>query len=49
MSLYIGKNKNYIGKEEIAWEGCKLLFDYGFKELGLKKIWTEYMNLIMRD
>ncbi len=41
LSLYIGKDESYIDKEGIAEESCKLLFDYGFKELGLKKIWTE--------
>lgn len=41
LSLYIGKNGVYIDNTGIAEESCKLLFDYGFKELGLKKIWTE--------
>ena len=41
LSLYIGKDEMYIDEDGIAEESCKLLFDYGFKELGLKKIWTE--------
>lgn len=41
LSLYIGKDEIYIDNEGIAEESCKLLFDYGFKELGLRKIWTE--------
>lgn len=41
LSLYIGKDEVYIDTEGIAEEACKLLFDYGFKELGLRKIWTE--------
>lgn len=41
LSLYIGKNECYIDDEGIAEESCQLLFDYGFKELGLRKIWTE--------
>lgn len=41
LSLYIGKNKAYIDNEGIAEESCRLLFDHGFHELGLNKIWTE--------
>ncbi len=41
LSLYIGKDEIYIDDEGIAEESCKLLFDYGFHELGLNKIWTE--------
>lgn len=41
LSLYIGKDEVYIDDEGIAEETCKILFDYGFKELGLRKIWTE--------
>lgn len=41
LSLYIGWNNEYIDKEGIAEESCNLLFSYGFKELGLQKIWTE--------
>ncbi len=31
----------YIDKEGYAKESCQLLFDYGFLELGLRKIWSE--------
>ncbi|MDO5602257.1 MAG: GNAT family protein [Oscillospiraceae bacterium] len=41
LSLYIGWNNAYIDKEGYAQEACGLLFDYGFQELGLHKIWTE--------
>lgn len=41
LSLYIGKNESYIDNEGIAEESCRLLFNYGFGELGLNKIWTE--------
>lgn len=41
LSLYIGKEEQYIDDEGLAEEACKLLFDYGFGELGLNKIWTE--------
>ncbi|MGN0345156.1 MAG: GNAT family N-acetyltransferase [Lachnospiraceae bacterium] len=41
LSLYIGKDESYIDDEGIAEEACQLLFDYGFKEINLKKIWTE--------
>lgn len=41
LSLYIGWEKCYIDEEGYAEEACKLLFNYGFNELGLQKIWTE--------
>lgn len=41
LSLYIGWKDSYIDQEGYAKESCKLLFEYGFYELGLKKIWTE--------
>jgi RimJ/RimL family protein N-acetyltransferase len=41
LSLYIGWNECYIDEEGYAKESCELLFNYGFNELGLQKIWTE--------
>lgn len=41
VSIYIGKNKVYIDNEGMAEESCKLMFEYGFEELGLEKVWTE--------
>lgn len=41
LSLYIGKDNAYIDDLGYAEESCRLLFDYGFLELGLKKIWSE--------
>ena len=41
LSLYIGWNDAYIDNKGYALEACKLLFDYGFSNLGLNKIWTE--------
>lgn len=41
LSLYIGLNEMYIDNDGYAKESCNLLFEYGFRELGLKKIWTE--------
>lgn len=41
LSLYIGWKDAYIDDEGYAEEACNLLFIYGFRELGLKKIWTE--------
>lgn len=41
LSLYIGWNNEYIDQKGFAEESCKLLFNYGFNELGLQKIWTE--------
>ncbi len=41
LSLYIGKDGAYIDDIGYAKESCSLLFNYGFGELGLKKIWSE--------
>lgn len=41
LSLYIGWNDAYIDDVGYAEESCRLLFAYGFNELGLNKIWTE--------
>lgn len=41
LSLYIGKDCVYIDNNGTAEEACRLLFHYGFAELGLNKIWTE--------
>ncbi|HPF88286.1 MAG TPA: GNAT family protein [Candidatus Limiplasma sp.] len=41
LSLYIGWQNAYIDTEGYAEESCRLLFTYGFQELGLEKIWTE--------
>lgn len=41
LSLYIGKDYAYIDELGYARESCELLFDYGFMELGLEKIWSE--------
>lgn len=41
LSLYMGYKNCYIDDEGYAEESCKLLFEYGFHELGLQKIWTE--------
>lgn len=41
LSLYIGWENSYIDENGYAEESCKLLFNYGFNELGLNKIWTE--------
>jgi RimJ/RimL family protein N-acetyltransferase len=41
LSLYIGWNNEYIDNEGYARESCELLFNYGYNELGLQKIWTE--------
>ena len=41
LSLYIGKNDWYIDNMGYARESCELLFTYGFKELGMQKIWSE--------
>jgi len=41
LSLYIGWKDSYIDEEGYAAEACRLLFDYGFNELNLNKIWTE--------
>lgn len=41
LSIYIGWNDAYIDNEGYALEACELLFNYGFNDLGLNKIWTE--------
>lgn len=41
LSLYIGWDNSYIDDKGYARESCNLLFNYGFKGLGLNKIWTE--------
>lgn len=41
LSLYVGWKECYIDDIGYAYESCKLLFKYGFEELGLQKIWTE--------
>ena len=43
LSLYIGKDDVYIDEEPggYAWESLDLLFEYGFNQLNLHKIWTE--------
>ena len=41
LSLYIGWKDEYIDTKGFAEESCQLLFDYGFNELSLNKIWTE--------
>lgn len=41
LSLYIGKDLLYIDELGYAEESCRLLFQYGFQELGLEKIWSE--------
>ncbi|MBC8185062.1 GNAT family N-acetyltransferase [candidate division KSB1 bacterium] len=41
LSLYIGWEDAYIDDEGYAEESCKLLLDYGFKELCLNKVCTE--------
>lgn len=41
LSLYIGWNDAYIDDMGYAEESCNLLFNYGFQELALNKIWTE--------
>ncbi len=41
LSLYIGFKESYIDDKGYAKESCELLFDYGFFQLGLNKIWTE--------
>ncbi len=40
-SLYIGWENAYIDNEGYAEESCRLLLEYGFKELCLNKVWTE--------
>jgi len=41
LSLYIGYQEEYIDTKGYAKESCNLLFEYGFNQLGLNKIWTE--------
>ncbi len=41
LSLYIGYEDVYIDSLGYAKESCSLLFEYGFQQLGLNKIWTE--------
>jgi RimJ/RimL family protein N-acetyltransferase len=41
LSLYVGWKDSYIDDAGYAEESCRLLLDYGFKELGLNKVWTE--------
>ncbi|MEY8764936.1 MULTISPECIES: GNAT family N-acetyltransferase [Clostridium] len=41
ISIYIGLDNVYIDNKGYAEESCKLLFEYGFNNLGLNKIWTE--------
>ncbi len=41
LSLYIGYDETYIDSEGYAKESCELLFDFGFNQIGLNKIWTE--------
>jgi RimJ/RimL family protein N-acetyltransferase len=41
LSLYIGWGNSYIDDHGYAEESCRLLLDYGFRDLGLNKIWTE--------
>jgi len=40
-SFYIGYNELYVDKEGWAEEACRLLIDYGFRNLNLNKIWME--------
>lgn len=41
LSLYIGYQDAYIDETGYAEESLSILFDYGFRQLGLNKIWTE--------
>ena len=41
LSLYIGWNEAYIDDKGYAEDACKILLNYGFKELCLNKVWTE--------
>jgi len=41
LSLYIGMDDSYIDEKGYSEESCKLLIDYGFRELSLNKVWTE--------
>lgn len=48
LSLYIGWENSYIDDKGYAEESCRLLFRYGFGELGLNKIWTEIYEFDMK-
>ena len=41
LSLYIGWESSYIDEVGYAKESIVLLLDYGFRELGIQRIWTE--------
>tara|TARA_A100001015_G_C14723603_1_gene606933 strand:- start:34 stop:576 length:543 start_codon:yes stop_codon:yes gene_type:complete len=41
VSFYIGYEKKYIDEEGYAEDAAKVLFDYGFNELNLNKVWME--------
>ena len=41
LSLYIGAKDEYIDETGYADDACRILLEYGFKELGLNKVWTE--------
>ena len=41
LSLYIGYDELYVDNIGFCEESCRLLLSYGFKELGLNKVWTE--------
>lgn len=41
LSIYIGVDNIYIDESGSAKETCRLLFNYGFNELNLHKIWSE--------
>jgi RimJ/RimL family protein N-acetyltransferase len=41
LSLYIGWNDSYIDELGYAEDACRVLLDYGFRELSLNKVWTE--------
>jgi RimJ/RimL family protein N-acetyltransferase len=40
-SFYMGKDLSYIDDEGYALEAAQLLIDFGFNQIGLKRIWTE--------
>jgi hypothetical protein len=48
LSLYIGYENAYIDKHGYAEESCILLLDYGFKELGLNRIYTEIYDFDLK-
>jgi RimJ/RimL family protein N-acetyltransferase len=41
VSLYIGRNRDYIDDQGLAKDALNLLLAFGFRELGLQRIWTE--------